>query len=335
MFNLESLANLAETKEPFVLVTVGKVQGSSPREMGAKMMVTQSQIIGTIGGGNLEFFAIKQAKEHLSQSIENQITEYTTPLTPQYDQCCGGVVQLLFEKVNPQTSGWLKNLKKYLFQNQNYQAWLITDLQQNIRYIHTDKKAQQSTDKIHWLPKKNQLVEPIHNASLPVYIFGTGHVGKAIVNQLQHLNVNITCIDSRLEQQPVNNASNVHSVHTTNWQTYVSEAPNNAYFLVLTHSHKLDYEITEAILKRNNHTYFGLIGSKTKKIRFQRQLKASGITDTQLNSLTCPIGLPSIQGKTPEIIAVSVVAQILQIQSMANINNQPTDLSTTKRNHYV
>ena len=335
MLNWNTIIEFASKQTEFILVTVGMVKGSSPRETGAKMLVTDHQVIGTIGGGNLEFFAIEHAKQCLISSAENEVSQHTTSLTPSYDQCCGGVVQLIFERIDPQTSTWLKELTEYYNQKQTNQAWLVTDTQKNIRFFKTFEHSHQCGTEPKALCEKEILQEPLHNQAIPIVIFGTGHVGKAIINQLHHLNVEITCIDSREEQMPTIDACNVQSIHSKNWNKYVNEAHDGVYFLVLTHSHTLDYEISEAILKRNKHHYFGLIGSKTKKIRFQRQLKASGITEKQLNQMTCPIGLPSIKGKTPGVIAASVVAQILQIQSQSLSTNDSIEQPKHKRIHHV
>lgn len=327
MLNWQILSQQYQTNTPFVLITVGKVQGSSPRETGAKMLVKEQQILGTIGGGNLEFFAIQHAQQLLKNAADNTISEHKTPLTPQYDQCCGGVVQLIFEKVNPKTSSWLLELYQQITNNEQAFLCLITDLKKNQRYIEVYPN-QQSTDSSQaapWLNKQNNLIEPITHTALPIIIFGIGHVGKALINLLQHLDVSINAIDSRADQLPKIDIHNVTIIHTEDWQTMVKQAPENAYFLVLTHSHKLDYQISEAILKKDQFHYFGLIGSKTKKIRFERQMLLNGIQPNQLTNMTCPIGLPSIQGKTPEIIAASVMAQILEISFQKNKRSSNTN----------
>lgn len=333
MFNWQSLLPYSETNTPFVLVTVGAVKGSSPRETGAKMLITEKDVLGTIGGGNLEYFAIEKAQTLLQTGLDNTLEEHKTPLTPQFDQCCGGLVQIIFEKVNPVTSLWFGRFVEAVCHNQ--QAWLMTDIQQNQRFIKTDLETKLSNPNPNsnsaWLTKQSILIEPLQNSALPVYLFGTGHVGKAIIRQLHHLNVDITAVDSRPDQIPNDKQPNVNIMHSNDWQSVVKNAPNNAYFLVLTHSHQLDYQIAEAILRRNSHHYFGLIGSKTKKIRFERQLIASGVSASQLTTMTCPIGLPDIKGKTPEVIAASVIAQILQIQSARLINQTAPHLSQETR----
>jgi xanthine dehydrogenase accessory factor len=98
-------------------------------------------------------------------------------------------------------------------------------------------------------------------------------------------------------------------------QAEVRQAPPGAFYLVLTHSHELDLAITEAILRRGDFGYLGLIGSATKRARFLHRFQQRGIAEAALARLTCPIGVPGITGKQPERIAVAVVAQLLQAAS--------------------
>jgi xanthine dehydrogenase accessory factor len=92
----------------------------------------------------------------------------------------------------------------------------------------------------------------------------------------------------------------------------VATAPPGTFYLVLTHQHDLDLRITEAILRRNDFGFFGLIGSKTKKARFIHRLQDRGVSQEAIDRMTCPIGVPGIEGKEPEVIAMAVVAQLLQ-----------------------
>jgi xanthine dehydrogenase accessory factor len=95
-------------------------------------------------------------------------------------------------------------------------------------------------------------------------------------------------------------------------QAEVALAPPGAFYLVLTHSHDLDLALTQAILRRGDFGWFGLIGSKTKRARFEHRLRERGFADSLIERIVCPIGLPGIAGKEPEVIAVSLVAQLLQ-----------------------
>ena len=310
MLNWMQLAALSQQTEPFILVTVALVKGSSPREVGAKMAVFPDRIKGTIGGGHLEFAAIEHAKQLLSQAQDNQISLTQTPLTPRFDQCCGGHVTLVFEKINPASSTWLVDLAQFLAlkPTKNNQAWLIFD------QISHQKAISRTPTK----PEKHLIIETIQPHPFPIIIFGAGHVGKALLNQLQYLDAQLTLVDSRADQLPQLQQPHIQCITSDDWQSIVEQAPSHAYFLIMTHSHQLDFALTQAILKKGQFAYCGLIGSKTKKVRFERQLSASGFTQHQITRLTCPIGLPSIPGKSPEVLAISVVAQLLQIQAQAS-----------------
>ncbi|BBP43888.1 xanthine dehydrogenase accessory protein XdhC [Thiosulfativibrio zosterae] len=314
MLNWTRLATLAQQTEIFMLVSVAKVQGSSPREVGAKMAVFANRIEGTIGGGHLEYAAIEQAKTLLNQAPDHHISLTQTPLTPRFDQCCGGQVTLVFEKINPITSPWLNDLARLLkpFSAEKppkfNQAWLVFDP------ISFKKHISQSPPQ----PEKHLIIETIQPHPFPIMIFGAGHVGKALVNQLQFLDAKVTLVDSRADQFPEQPPAHIQCITTQNWQSLIDSAPSHTYFLILTHSHQLDFALTQAILQKGQFAYCGLIGSKTKKVRFERQLSANGLTQPQIASLTCPIGLHNIPGKSPEILAISVVAQLLQIQAQAS-----------------
>jgi xanthine dehydrogenase accessory factor len=149
-------------------------------------------------------------------------------------------------------------------------------------------------------------------------LYGAGHVGTAIARLLSTLDVTVDWIDERedmfppalFEGQPWPEQIRVVPVDQV-WRE-VATAPEGAYYLVLTHSHDLDLKISETILKRGDFGYFGLIGSATKRARFIHRFEERGIAMQRIARMTCPIGIEGIAAKEPEIIAVSVVAQLLQ-----------------------
>ena len=91
--------------------------------------------------------------------------------------------------------------------------------------------------------------------------------------------------------------------------------------LILTHDHGLDYALTAAALAGGRFGYLGLIGSKTKRARFMSRLRDDGVSEAALARLTCPIGLPVLRSKAPEVIAVSVAADLLMRLEAARISN--------------
>jgi xanthine dehydrogenase accessory factor len=155
-------------------------------------------------------------------------------------------------------------------------------------------------------------VEPPPRFTLQLY--GAGHVGRAIVRLLDDLPCRVQWIDEREAEFPSARVERAHiaRVCVEPVEAEVAVAPPGAFYLVLTHSHDLDLAITHAILKRADFGFFGLIGSKTKRARFEHRLAERGIAPELLARLTCPIGVPGIEGKEPEVIAVAVVAQLLQ-----------------------
>ncbi len=163
-------------------------------------------------------------------------------------------------------------------------------------------------------------------------LYGAGHVGHAIARLLAGLDVQVQWIDGReaafAEAAP---ASNIARVCVDAPEAEVALAPPGAYYLVLTHDHDLDGRITETILKRGDFGYLGLIGSRTKRARFERRYRARGIADATLARMTCPIGLPGITGKAPEVIAIAVVAQLLSLGAEATTAGGGLALQETAR----
>lgn len=160
-------------------------------------------------------------------------------------------------------------------------------------------------------------------------LYGAGHVGRAIVKLLEGLDCRVHWIDERESEFPPGpGAPHVERVCADAVEAEVAHAPPGAFYLVLTHSHDLDLRITEAVLRRGDFGYVGLIGSKTKRQRFLHRFEARGVPAAALARLTCPIGVPGIAGKEPEVIAVAVVAQLLQQAAQAAATrSRPADLA--------
>jgi xanthine dehydrogenase accessory factor len=144
-------------------------------------------------------------------------------------------------------------------------------------------------------------------------LYGAGHVGRAIVHHLEPIACRVQWIDERDSEFPAQpSAPHVERLCVEPVEAEVAAAPAGAHYLVLTHSHALDLRITEAILRRGDFAYLGLIGSKTKRARFEHRFRERGIAAGLVERITCPIGLAGIGGKEPHVIAIAVVAQLLQ-----------------------
>lgn len=156
--------------------------------------------------------------------------------------------------------------------------------------------------------------EPVPRFVLQLY--GAGHVGRAIVAALAPVDCRVTWLDEREDQFPLTpDPHQVQRLCVEPVEAEVAMAPRGAFYLVLTHSHDLDQRITEAVLKRADFGWLGLIGSATKRARFLHRFEQRGIPPETLARLTCPIGLPGISGKEPGVIAAGVVAQLLSVSA--------------------
>ncbi len=259
---LETLADLRARQVPCVLVTVAETRGSAPREAGTKMIATTDQQFGTIGGGNLEAEAVRQARELLDRTDhDNRLARF--PLGPSLAQCCGGVVTVLLEP---------------------------------------------------FLPPRKRLL-----------LFGAGHVGRAIVEVLSGLGLRIHWIDPREDQFPEPLPDAVEKVHTDAPTAELHDCDEDTYVLIVSHSHDLDYRLVETTLARNRFAYLGLIGSASKRARFEKRLRQAGIPDETLARLTCPIGLPAIAGKHPKEIAIATAAELLGLGLTESTRTDPHD----------
>lgn len=153
-------------------------------------------------------------------------------------------------------------------------------------------------------------------ATRPLALFGGGHVGRAIVRLLEELPFAVRWVDSRDEVFPEPLPLNVQAEHSDPVQAAVADVPPGSRVVVMSFSHAEDFEIIAACLHRQRARgdlpYIGLIGSSTKWASFQRRLRDRGFTAGELARVTCPIGVPGIEGKQPAVVAVAVVAQLLQ-----------------------
>jgi len=247
---LDALGHAAKEGSAHVLITVLSVVGSVPRASGAKMVVTATAAHDTIGGGNLEFQAIAQAREYLQlRSRQSQQREFT--LGSDLSQCCGGRVRLLFE-VFP---------------------------------------------------------SPLLNVAL----FGAGHVGSAVAQILSDIDCSLNWFDQRADYlQGKQNARNIRRhVFVHPYLAVESCAPGTS-FLILTHSHEIDFELVEATLSRDDVAFCGLIASNSKAAKFRNRLRRKGFSAQEICRLIAPVGSNAGQHKEPMAVAVAIVSQLLE-----------------------
>jgi xanthine dehydrogenase accessory protein XdhC len=152
-------------------------------------------------------------------------------------------------------------------------------------------------------------------APMHVVLFGAGHVGHALITLLGNLPCVVQWVDERDELFPDEVPANVQVEATDSPDAIVDSAPAGAYFLVMTHNHALDFSLAARIMRRRDFTYFGMIGSKTKRVKFERRLIERGVDPERMEAMTCPIGVAGIVDKAPTSIAIAVCAELLQVRS--------------------
>lgn len=144
-----------------------------------------------------------------------------------------------------------------------------------------------------------------------VYIFGAGHVGKALAEALSLLPINAMLIDSR-DEELVKVSEHIETHLTALPEAMVRNAKPNSVFIIMTHDHSLDFLITKEALERNDAAYVGMIGSKTKRATFKNWLSREQGSELDFDRLICPIGNADVDDKRPEIIAALATAEIIE-----------------------
>lgn len=332
---IDELSDLSAAGERVVLVTVAGIRGSAPREVGAKMIVTDKATIGTIGGGQLEYQCTRIACDMLGDDETPALRKF--PLGASMGQCCGGVVDILFEPIASALPAWLRDLRA--LHGQHEDAVVATHLQGGIgkcvvtaNGVYGDTGS--ATPEIVTRARESLATgrtahrigdwffEDIVGTDLNIAVFGAGHVGTAVVRSLSALDCNVRWIDSRrniFRRVP----ANVRTIESAEPALEVAAMPPGSCYLVMTHSHPLDLEICERILRRRDAAYCGLIGSMSKRRRFEKRLRAQGMQDHDLERLTCPIGVAGISGKAPAEIAVAAAAEVLQAYERSRQKAEP------------
>jgi xanthine dehydrogenase accessory factor len=155
------------------------------------------------------------------------------------------------------------------------------------------------------------LFEPMGQPQARIAVFGAGHVGRALVPLLASLPCRVTWIDSRENEFPASIPAGVEKIVNEDVLDEVASLPAGSYFIVMTHNHPLDLELAAAILKRNDFGWFGMIGSKTKRVKFEHRLRDRGFASETVQRMRCPMGLAEVKGKLPIEIAVSIAAEVI------------------------
>ena len=259
-----ALARL-DAGQDIVLVTVTATKGSSPRDHGSQMLVTTTGIWQTIGGGALEFDVMARARKMLaSDDDEWQRQHMTVILGPDMGQCCGGQMSLLLEKFTTKQAGALAALA----QQDHHGRMLAHPLESGVPL--TLQSAQPSFDEAVFMA-------PAMPRQTPLFIYGAGHVSRALIPRLDGLGFDIFLVDIEAARFADDLGDIVQKLLAKTPEKIALRAPQGAVHLVMTHSHSLDEAICLQLLMRGDFAYLGLIGSKSKRARFAKRLAAAGV----------------------------------------------------------
>lgn len=327
---LNAIDYFQRQQQACVLVTIIQTQGSTPRETGSKMVVSESQTVGTIGGGTLEQQAITEARHYLAQPQLNPASGWCNEwiLGPDLGQCCGGVVKVFYEyiPVSASTQTWLNLVRNSL---QATQACRIVTRINSLTHQLLDKQVHPlalpsaSSVQLHSVAEQITIEEIIQPYAFTLVLFGAGHVGRALVQVMRQYPCRIIWLDTRADPFPpttdVFSSAEIQQRVESDPASIVAQMPAGCDYLVMTHDHALDLAICAAILARDAVHSVGVIGSATKAARFRHRLRDQGFTPAQLQRLTCPIGLPDITSKHPGAIAIAVAAQLLSRRTATDL----------------
>jgi len=291
-----SLLQAVERAGNAALVSVVRVFGSTPREAGARMVVTADEITGTIGGGNLEWEATQLARARLAAAADAGGPFHQMQiLGPDLGQCCGGRIEIVTEVYRQADRARIAAM----VEREAAGKFMLTG-----RIVAPD------------------FIEHFGERRGRLYLFGAGHVGRAVIAALAPLTetslvaaalpLDITWVDSRADCfEGMTLPSRVTAVVHDDPVTIAAAAEPDSFVLIMTHSHALDYDLTAAALRRPGLAYVGLIGSATKRARFLHRLREERIDPARIDALVCPVGLTAIRSKHPAAIAAGIAAQLL------------------------
>ena len=157
----------------------------------------------------------------------------------------------------------------------------------------------------------NVLTEAFGDDRRPLVLFGAGHVGRALVLALAPLPFAVTWVDPRPDAFPAHVPANVTLRHLAEPAEMLAAMPMGSFVLVMSHSHQLDLALVHAALADARFAHVGLIGSRTKRARFEKRLAEAGVAPERIAELVCPIGIGGIRSKAPAVIAAATVAELL------------------------
>ncbi len=300
-----------------VLIMVTADKGSTPRDSGTWMLVSDDKQSGTLGGGELERLAEEAARAMLAGHGTWQRSSLHCALGPDLRQCCGGHVTLMLEPLDMSATDWLAQAAESarVADNQYSVLFQSNEPAATPRIITNDGVMPGITD-VH--------LQPLTDTRLSLFLFGAGHVGQAVATLSTQLPLRLTVIDGRANQRAlIPNADNIEVMGMDSAEEAAARVSSGSAALVMTHSHELDYTLCHALLTQNSAVFVGLIGSRSKANRFRSRLRKDNVPEKSLARLTSPIGSSGPKGKEPGVIALAALSEVLTL----NMKSATLDLT--------
>ncbi|MBL8472202.1 MAG: XdhC family protein [Rhodocyclaceae bacterium] len=333
-YSLPELARLTACGVEVVRVTIAAVRGPSPREPGADMLVHRAGTFGSVGGGKIEFKALELALEMLDRC---EALPRRRVLVAGGDGASGSV-ELWLDRFTA-AEAELAARAAHLFEERR-ECVLVTAMDggaghrllltadsldpreapepgQNatLRRAAHELVQQAAAVCLLGMGERRLMLERLARDHTPLWVFGAGHVGGALIRQLAELPFDITWIDSREEMFPHDLRGDVCAVLSDAPEAEVRHAPTGTWFVVLTHSPELDFEIGRAVLKRGDFEFLGMIASTQRAARNVERYTELGLPQTRIARITAPIGMPGVGSKAPAALALSIAAQLMQLRA--------------------
>lgn len=325
---LEPLRCALDAGEDAVWISVAEARGSVPRDAGTGMVATANAQWGSIGGGHLEYEALRMAREALADANAAAVRLERFPLAARLGQCCGGVATLALTRLAAGAHPWLDAAWDWLRADTPFMIAVAIEstAPEPVLAIGADRHegslGSASLDEavlqaLRMEPERSSglvlvagvrlLVRAVRPARFDIGVFGNGHVGRALVQMLGVLPFHVRWIDEREEDFPATVPANTLVTASDAPAREVASLPAGAAVVITTHSHAIDFEIAQAALARDDLAYVGMIGSRAKRRQLEARAHARGLDASRL---TCPIGLPLFGGKAPGVVALAVAAEL-------------------------
>lgn len=346
---IEAIIDSLALGKAVVLCTIVHNSEPSPRKLGTHMVIhDDGTAIGSVGGGSLEYRCQAEAKELFHGATKFTAFDFQPIAAPtsQNGMACGGGVTVLLERISPPLLPLMKQVRDECLACR--QAMLLTMLPVNgeapQRLLLLPQKENGGVPeelraeierRSHPVPflldhqGRRVLVEPLlHHGT--IHLAGAGHIAMAVAKLAAFVGFEVVVIDDRptfVNRTRFPDAREVREV--TSFATCLGPLGQDDYVVIATRSHQVDRNVLAQAL-RSQAGYIGMIGSQRKRAAIYELLRQEGVSDLDLARVRCPIGL-AIDAETPEEIAISVVAELVQTRarktrppSTRNANAIPT-----------